>query len=142
MTGKKIRKTIIISSSVLVFLFAVLCVHIYVMMKPGQPDAKTIAMARIDIKQNINQADADKITSWLYSQQGVQHVLCNQKTKIAVFSFYPAKVSADKIAGSLSSALHYNAVRYMPSEKDMMKGCPAAGSSFAYKVYNVMNKIF
>ena len=111
-------------------------------MKPKPATDNTIAMARIDFKQNINQADADKITSWLYSQQGVQHVLCNQQTKIAVFSFYPAKVNADKITGNLSSALHYNAVRYMPSEKDMMKGCPVAASSFSYKVYDVMNKIF
>ena len=109
-------------------------------MKPKPADSKTIAMARIDFKQNIQQSDADKITSWLYSQQGVQHVLCNQASKIAVFSFYPAKVSADKIASNLSSALHYKAVRYMPSKKEMMKGCPAmATSSFSYKIYNFIN---
>lgn len=141
MTSRKIKKVVIISLSSLVLLFIILCVHIYIMMKPRPADDKTIAMARIDFKQDIKQADADKITSWLYSQQGVQYVLCNQKTKIAVFSFYPAKVNADKITNNLSSALHYNAVRYMPSEKEMMKGCPAANSSFTYKVYDVMKKI-
>ena len=111
-------------------------------MKPRPADSKTIALARIDFKQDIKQSDADKITSWLYSQQGVQHVLCNQASKIAVFSFYPAKVSADKITANLSSALHYKAVRYVPSEKEMMQGCPVASSSFSYKVYDAMKKIF
>ncbi len=141
MTRKKIKKTIIISLSALAFLFIVLCIHIYVMMKPQPATATTLAMARIDFKQDINQADADKITSWLYSQQGVQHVLCNQKTNIAVFTFYPAKISAGKLAGNLSSALNFKAVRYMPSKEEMMKGCPVANSSFTYKVYDVMKKI-
>jgi uncharacterized membrane protein YvbJ len=141
MTRKKIRKIILISLSALAFLFIILCIHIYVMMKPHPASATTLAMARIDFKQNINQADADKITAWLYSHQGVQHVLCNQKTNIAVFTFYPAKVSADKLTGSLSSSLNYKAVRYMPTEEEMMKGCPVANSSFTYKVYDVMKKI-
>ena len=72
----------------------------------------------------------------------MQHVLCNQKTDIAVFTFYPAKVSADKLTSSLSSSLNYKAIRYMPTKEEMMKGCPAmASNSFAYKVYDVMNKI-
>jgi uncharacterized protein YpmB len=143
MTRKKIRKTIIISLSVLTFLFIVLCIHIYVMMKPRPASAATLAMARIDFKQDINQADADKITSWLYSQQGVQHVLCNQKTDIAVFTFYPAKINADKLTSGLSSSLNYKTIRYKPSKEEMMKGCPAmAGNSFVTNVYTVMNKIF
>lgn len=139
MRRKKIKKIIIISLSSLVFLFIVLCAHIYIMMKPRPADNKTIAMARIDFRQNINQADANKISAWLYSQQGVQHVLCNQKTRIAVFSFYPAKINATTLAKNLSSSLHYNAVRYMPSQKDMAKSCPVIGSSFFYKIYTAIN---
>ena len=111
-------------------------------MKPRPANDKTIAMARIDFKQDIKQPDADKITSWLYNQKGVEHVLCNQASKIVVFSFYPAKVSADKITSNLSSTLHYKAVRYIPDKKEMMKGCPVASSSFSYKVYDAMKKIF
>src|ERR1700759_4376619 len=112
MRKKKIRKIVLISLSSLLFLFIVLCAHIYIMMKPRPADSKTIAMARIDFKQNINQQDADKISSWLYSQPGVQHVLCNQKTRAAVFSFYPVKVNANTLVKNLSSSLHYTAVRY------------------------------
>lgn len=141
MQKKKIKKIVIISVSSLLFLFLVLCVHIYIMMKPGKPDAKTVAIARIDFKQDINQADANKISTWLYSQNGVQHVLCNDKTDIAVFSFYPAKVSADNLTANLVSTLDYKAVRFKPDPKDMTKGCPYAGSSFAYKIYNFMNNV-
>lgn len=140
--GKKIRKITLISLSVTALLFIVLCVHIYVVMKPKPATASTLAMARIDFKQDINQADANKISSWLYHQYGVQRVLCNEQTNIAVFTFYPAKVSADKITSNLSSQLNYKAVRFIPSKKDMMSGCPVASNSFAFKVYDVMNKIF
>jgi hypothetical protein len=143
MKKRTIKKIVIISLSSLLFLFAVLCIHIYVMMKPRPASEKTIAMARIDFKQDINQADADKITSWLYSQKGVQHVLCNQQTKIAIISFYPVKVNADKLTENLASSLNLKAVRFMPSQADMMKGCPAiASSSFSYKVYTFMNRVF
>ena len=141
MRKKKIKKTIIISLSAVLFLFVVLCAHIYIMMKPGKPTATTVALARIDFKQDINNVDANKITTWLYNQQGVQHVLCNDKTDKVVFSFYPARVSANALATDLSSSLNYKAVRYIPSEKDMSKGCPYASSSFAYKVYNFINNI-
>ena len=141
MKKKKIKKAIIISFSVIVFLFIALCAHIYIMMKPGKPTATTVALARIDFKQDINKADADKITAWLYAQKGVQHVLCNDKTNKAIFSFYPATVNASKLTGNLSSSLQYKAVRYIPDEKDMAKGCPYANSSFAYKIYNFINNI-
>jgi len=142
MRRKTLKKTLIISFSVLIFLFVVLCLHIYVVMKPKPASDKTIAMARIDFKQQIDQQDANKISAWLYAQKDVQHVLCNQKAGIAVFSFYPSKISADKIASDLSSALHYKAVRYKPDEKEMAKSCPAMGSSFAYKIYSIMKNAF
>ena len=139
---KKIWKTVIISFSVAVILFVVLCIHIYVMMKPKPADASTIAMARIDLHQNINKQDGDKIAAWLYNQKGVQHVLCNPQTKKVVFSFYPAQVSADNLTAALSSSLHYNAVRYKPSEKDLIKSCPAMSSSFSYSIYNFIKNTF
>lgn len=141
---KTLKKTLLITFSVLTFLFAVLCVHIYVMMKPKPASPTTVALARIDFKQPINGDDANKISSWLYNQKGVQHVLCNSQTRIAVFSFYPAKVNASTIASNLATSLHYNAVRYMPSKEEMMQGCPAGAgaSSFSAKVYGVMKNIF
>ena len=110
-------------------------------MRPKAPTAQTVAMARIDFKQNITQNDAATITSWLYHQNGVSHVLCNPATKIAVFTFYPVKANAENITARLTGNLHYNAVRFVPSAKDMASGCPVAATSFSYKIYNLMSKI-
>jgi len=78
----------------------------------------------------------------LYNQKGVQHVLCNPETKKVIFSFYPAQASADNLTTALSSSLHYAAVRFKPSEKDMMAGCPMAVSSFSYSIYNFIKNTF
>ena len=139
---KKIWKTVIISLAVTLILFVVLCIHIYVMMKPKPADASTIAMARIDVQQNLSKQDGDKIAAWLYTQKGVQHVLCNPQTKKVIFSFYPVQVSADNLTAALSSSLHYKAMRYKPSENDLMKSCPAMSSSFSYSIYNFIKNTF
>ena len=141
MKKKTVKRIVLGTIACLFVLFAVLCVHIYMVMKPKAPDATTIAMARIDIKQHITQQDADTIASWLYRQNGVAHVLCNPQSRIAVFSFYPAKANADDIANRLAYSLPYNAKRYMPGAKELAAGCPAAGSSFTYTIYNIMSKI-
>jgi hypothetical protein len=90
---KRTVKKIVLGTIASVFvLFLVLCVHIYVMMKPKAPDAHTIAMARIDFKQNITPTEANNITAWLYQQNGVAHLLCNPILKIAVFTFHQSPV--------------------------------------------------
>src|SRR5882762_3035027 len=83
--------------SVFGFLVIVLCVHIYVVTRPGPIDAYTRAMARIDIRQPMTQADADKITAWLYREKGVDRVLVNPRTNIAIFTFFPIKTTANQV---------------------------------------------
>ena len=141
MKRKTFRKVVLWTLASVFVLFTVLCVHIYVMLKPAPPTAHTVAMARIDFKQNITPDDAAKITGWLYQQQGVAHVLCNPAGKVAVFTFYPIKANANDITARLTSNLHYNAKRFVPSAKEMASGCPVAGTSFTYKIYDVMSKI-
>lgn len=141
MKRKTVKKIVLGTLASILVLFLVLCIHIYVMMKPQPPTAHTIAMARIDFKQAIAPGDADAITNFLYHQNGVTHVLCNPATKIAVFTFYPVKANADAITANLSTSLHYNVKRFIPSKEAMASGCPVAGTSFTYKVYNLMSKI-
>ncbi len=130
MTKKAIRKTVIISLSTLAFLFIVLCVHIYIVTRPKPIDQYSRVMARIDINQQISQADADKIQTWLYEEKGVDHVLVNAKTKIVVFTFFPIKTSGDKIVSDFKAALPYkNATRYVPTEAEMQSGCPMSSPS-------------
>jgi len=99
-------------------------------------------MARIDIKQSIDQSDSTKITQWLYGQPGVDHVLCNPQSAIVVFTFHPVATSADKIVQGFKSSLPYNAVRFLPSKEEMQSGCPIASNSITYKVYSFFNHIF
>jgi|SRR5580692_2068150 hypothetical protein len=142
MKKKSIKRFLIGTGSVLLLLIMVLAVHIYIVTRPKAPDAHTRIMARIDIKQDINQDDANKITAWLYQQKGVDHVLCNPTSDIVVFTFFPVKTNANQIVKDFKSALPYKAERYIPSETDMKSGCPIASTSFSYKVYSFFKHTF
>jgi hypothetical protein len=139
----KITKRILLGTfSVFVFLVIVLAVHIYIVTKP-KVDEHTRVMARIDIHQSIDQQQADKITSWLYKQKGVDHVLCNSKTSIAIFTFSPLNANANDITTHFKSDLNYpSATRYIPSEKELQGSCPVAKTSVAYKTYSFIKHIF
>lgn len=139
---KKIRiKQILLATGGITLLLAVaLVVHIVLVTRPNADDS-TVAMARIDFRQDISQQDADRITAWLAQQQGVDHVLCNAATETAVFTFYPVKASADQITADLRSQLHYNGIRYMPDQKAMMSGCPVSNHSLSYKIYSTIKHI-
>ena len=141
MKRRTVKKIVLGTIASVLVLFIVLCVHIYVVMKPKAPDAHTVAMARIDFKQNITPSDATAISRWLYQQNGIAHVLCNPTTKIAVFTYYPVKANAGDIVSRLRKSLPYNAIRFVPSAKEMASGCPVASTSFTYKIYDFMSKI-
>lgn len=142
MKKQTLKKILWISFSSVLLLTAVLAVHIYMVTRPKAPDSTTRIMARFDFKQTINKYDADKITSWLYSKNGVDHVLCNDKSGIAVFTYYPVKANADKLLQQMKNDLHYNAARFMPSKEQMASGCPVAAGSFTSKVYHSFSNLF
>ncbi|MBS1683326.1 MAG: hypothetical protein JSS76_01125 [Bacteroidetes bacterium] len=140
MSTKRITKILLACAGIVIVLSAALVIHIAVVSRP-KADASTVALARIDFKQDINQEDADRITSWLSQQPGVDHVLCNASTETAVFSFYPVKASADRIAADLRDQLHYNGVRYVPDQKALMSGCPVSNHSLSYKIYSTIKHL-
>lgn len=138
-----LKKIFITGGSIFLLLVLVLCVHIYIVTRPKAPDAHTIVMTRIDIKQAINQDDAQKITTWLYQQNGIDHVLCNPESGIVVFTFYPIKTSADAIVSQFKTNFNYSsALRYVPSADELKGGCPVASTSLSYKTYAFIKKIF
>lgn len=138
-TWKKIALT---AATVVVLGTVVLAIHIWWVMRP-RVDASTRVMARIDIHQPIGKADADRITGWLYRQKGVDHVLVNPQSEIAIFTYAPLQNSGDAIARAFRRELAYDrAARCVPSNEEMAMGCPVAGSSLAYKVYTFMSHIF
>ncbi|HVM89195.1 MAG TPA: hypothetical protein VMT76_13480 [Puia sp.] len=137
----RIKNVFRFTFSVLLFLFIILALHVYLATR-SRIDAFTRIMERIDIRQPVNQQDAEKITSWLYRQNGVDHVLCNAKTGIVVFTFSPLKANGNDILKKFAAYLNYpDATRFTPSEKELQESCPAA-SSFTYKVYNYLKHLF
>ncbi|MGC4036150.1 MAG: hypothetical protein QM764_09325 [Chitinophagaceae bacterium] len=131
-----LKRILLWSGSIFLLLIAILAIHIYIVTRPKAPDAHTIVMARIDFKQVINEDDAAKVTNWLYAQNGVDHATCNAKTKIAVFTFHPIKMTGDEIMKKFRTELNYNAIRYIPTADEMKNGCPVATTSAVYKIYN------
>lgn len=140
MIKKYRKKTAIYSASVLGILILILCVHIYLVTRPKAPDASTRIMARIDIKQDISKADAEKITEWMYRQKGVDHVLCNPESGIVVFTYAPLQANADKLVAAFKTNFHLPAERIVPTEAEMKSGCPVASGSISYKAYSFVKK--
>lgn len=137
-----LRKILLTTGSVFLLLVGILCIHIYMVTRPKAPDAHTRIMARIDFKQDISKEDANRITTWMHEQKGIDHVLYNPASKILVFTFAPLNTTADQVLNDLRSSLHYDAVRFVPSEKDLKSGCPVAATSFTYKAYSLFKHIF
>jgi hypothetical protein len=142
MKTKTIKKVLLYTFSMVLLLIIVLFVHIYMVYRPKAPDAYTKVMARIDIKQPITKDDANKIAAWMYHQKGIDHVLVNPESDIVVFTFFPIKVNGNQIVDNFKSTFHLKAERFMPTEQQLSSGCPAGGtSSYAYKIYQLINKI-
>ncbi|HWK05970.1 MAG TPA: hypothetical protein VNS58_20155 [Puia sp.] len=141
MQKRKLKRIALTVLSVFLSLVLVLCAHIYIVTRPKAPDEKTRIMARIDIKQPITQEDAARITAWLYNQKGVDHVLVNPQSAIAVFTFAPVKNNANQIVIDFKASLPYKAERYLPTAAEMTGGCPAMASS-GYKVISFIRNIF
>ena len=140
MKAKFMKRIFIATSATLLLLVAILGIHIYIVTKPRIND-KTVAMARIDIKQSINETKAGGIEKWLSKQTGVQHVVLNRESNIIVFTFYPIKANANELAENLKATFNVNAERFMPSAEQMASGCPAMAHTFSGKVYSFFSHI-
>ena len=140
---KELLKKVLTGAGILFgLLVVVLCVHIYIVTRPKPMSAEMRIMARVDFKQDLNKDDAAKITTFLYQQKGIDHVLCNPAGKLVVFTFYPAKTSAEQIIGNLNLSLPYNGSRFLPNKNQLASGCPVAATSFTYKAYKIFNHLF
>lgn len=125
--------------AIFLLLVVVLGIHIYIVTRPHPIDPKMVSMARIDIKQPIAQADADKIVSYLDAQPGVSHVVVNPKSDIVVFTFFPAQTTADAVVRNFKSNFSYQAERFKPSLAQMGGGCPAGFGRSASLISKVLS---
>ncbi len=134
---RRLKKIFLVTGGVFLSLVGVLCIHIYMVTRPKAPDAHTLVMARIDLRQPITRQDADDITNWMYQQKGIDHVVCNYKMDNIVFTYHPVETNGNDIAEKLRENTGFkNAVRYIPSERELKSGCPVASTSITYKVYS------
>jgi hypothetical protein len=118
--GKRILLT---AATVVVLAVITLGVHIYWVTWP-HVNARTRYMARIDLHQPIDQADAAKIKAWLLQQKGVDRVLVSPRWSTAVFTFTPL-ANVNGIVQDFKAILPYrNAVRYLPTKEQAKRGCP------------------
>jgi hypothetical protein len=137
MKKKSILRILLWTGAAMLSLVLILSVHIYLVMRPKAPDASTRIMARIDIHQPLTEEASATITNWLYAQKGVDHVLCNPKTSIVVFTYSPLQANANTIAANFKEQLNYhNSVRYIPTEKELQGSCPVASASPMYRLYS------
>jgi hypothetical protein len=141
MMNKTFKKILVWTASITLLLVVVLCVHIYIVTRPKLIDPYIKAMARIDFKQDLTGNDSVLITTWLYQQKGIDHVLCNPTNDIVVFTFFPAQTTANKIVGDFKSSHNYKAERYVPTQAEMASGCPMS-SSTSYKFYSFIKHVF
>ena len=141
MKTKTIKKIALYGVSSFLFLVVVLAVHIWWVYRPKAPDAYTKVMARIDIKQPINQGDANRITAWLYHQKGIDHVLVNPQNRIVIFTFFPVRTSGDEVVRNFKANFDLKADRFIPTTDALAHSCPMAGSSYTYKVYKLISHI-
>jgi hypothetical protein len=141
--SKRVWKKVWVSiAGISALLIATLVVHIYIVTRPKPINQNLLALARIDVKNNITASDSIKITTWLYGKNGVNHVLCNPASRITVFTYFPAKTSADLIVASFKKELPFQAERFIPSASQMQSGCPVSSTSFSYKAYRFFNHLF
>lgn len=142
MKFSKIKKVLLYTLSIFSILVAVLIIHIYWVTRPKAPDSNTIAMARLDFKEPIKANDCQQITTWLYQQKGIDHVLINQTTQIAIFTYYPIKTKADVVVSNFKKSFSFKAARFVPTEAQMKSGCPINANSPTYIVSKYLNQLF
>jgi len=134
---------ILLTISVVIGLLAILlAVHIYLVTRP-RADAHTRAMARIDLHQSISRMDADSIKAWLFRQKGVDRVLVNPRSAIAVFTFSPVTTNANQIVQAFKASLPYKrSERYLPTGGRTNKQCPMTSTPVTNKIYQFFKQLF
>lgn len=142
MKRKLITKVLAYSGALLLLLTGVLAVHIYLVTRSKAPDASTRIMARVDIRKDINAAEAAQVTAWLYQQPGVDRVLCNEASDIVVFTYFPLQTNADQLAGNLGKELQLPVERVKPSAAEMKSGCPVPNGSRGYQLMAYLKQVF
>jgi hypothetical protein len=139
-------KIVSVSQLGLVFLFfAVLIVHIAIMVKGRPAPANAmIQMARADFREPVDAQSAAKIQNNIKSLKGVESTYFNLKDHIVVYTYNNKVNTAQHIYDVAIKDVGFRSVRYTVSQNDLSKGCPVLNNNSFYgrlteKVASIVN---
>ena len=143
MKKNSIKRTLIWGGAIFAFLVLVLAVHIYVVTRPKVISPYSRTMARIDLHRPITQDDAANITAWLRQQKGVENAYVSPKSDKAIFLFFTAQTTGNKVVEDFKDQMHYDsAVRFLPKAGDYEKSCPVVAVAYTEKIAKFFRHIF
>lgn len=114
---------------VLTSLLIILCVHIYIVTHKPKTPFELTQLSRIDFKQKVDSVEANKITSFIATQEGVKSTYFNLKDGILVYTYQSDKQNSITIYNKLINHGHYKAERFIINEAKANTGCPAGFGS-------------
>lgn len=140
---KKVKIAIFSLLGVAVLFFAVLLVHIVIMVKNRPPvENATIQMARADFNEPIDATAATKIQNEIKEQPGVKSTYFNSKTNILVYTFDNRDNDAQDIYNKTIKNSGFASVRKIYSAEESKTGCPVMdNNSFYGKLTKVVTSI-
>lgn len=144
MKKRKVIKTVVWCTCVLVVLLLTLVIHIAMVSKPKNLDNNTLQLSRIDFKQELDSAEAQKIRHYACSLPGVKNAVINLNQKTLVVGYLNTVQTADKLFKQIIEYGNYQAVKFVPVESAQNSGCPAGydTNSFSNKISSLINKWF
>jgi len=141
--NKKIKIATCSIAGLALLLFAVLIIHIAIMVKSRLPLVNaTVQMARADFKQPVDSLSAAQIQDQVKSLKGVKSTYFNSKDHILVYTYDNNQNTAQNIYDKVIKNSGFRSVRYTVSKDDLAKGCPVMGNhSFYGKLTSIMASI-
>lgn len=124
---KRILKISIWTASIAILLFATLVIHIALVLPPTKQtnDTRQRQLSRIDFKQELSDAEAEKIKGTIGAMEGVQGVHYNPESKILVYIHSTEKVNPNTVYSNVVKANNYKAERYIIAANEVKGGCTA-----------------
>ena len=140
---KKMKIALGSIAGVAFLLFAVLVVHIVIMVKMRKPPANaTVQMARVDFKQSMDPATIAKVEGDIKVMKGVKDVYYNPQSHILIYSFDAKQNNANNIYNTAIQSSGYSANRFAFAKNDMAKGCPVMDNhSFYGKLTSIVSNV-
>lgn len=141
---KKLIKFAAWSVSIIFVLFVVLVVHIYMVTKPVKYDNNDLQLSRIDFKQQVDSAEAIKISHFVAGLPGIQNAMFNLHDQTLVYGYTLGRQNSENVYDQLMAYGHYKAARYAPSAGQLASGCPMGKEkdSFVYRMSASISKWF